>query len=73
MPKTKQTTLSEYELFRALRHHYPAREYALLPQVGNGTGSRCNRHADALALSLWPSRGLHLNGFEIKSHRELPA
>lgn len=61
--------MTEYELFQALRRFYPAREYALLPQVANGTGAGTFRHCDALALSLWPSRGLHLSGFEMKSYR----
>ncbi|WP_291981973.1 hypothetical protein [Luteitalea sp.] len=38
-------------------------------QVGNGTGARTYRHADAVAMSLWPSRGLDLYGFEIKVSR----
>lgn len=58
--------MTEYELFQALRPLYPAAEYALLPQVANATGARTKRHCDALALSLWPSRGLHLHGFEMK-------
>src|SRR5690349_16908111 len=62
-------TMTEFELFQALRPYYPAREYALLPQVANGTGVGAFRHCDALALSLWPSRGLHLSGFEMKSYR----
>lgn len=61
--------MTEFELFQALRPLYPEREYALLPQVANGTGAGAFRHCDALALSLWPSRGMHLHGFEIKSYR----
>jgi len=61
--------VTEFELFQALRKHFPAQQYALLPQVANGTGSNANRHADAVALGLWPSRGIHLHGFEIKSYR----
>lgn len=61
--------MNEYELFQALRPHFPVREFALLPQVANGTGSNARRHADALALGLWPSRGMRLHGFEIKSYR----
>ncbi|MCQ9206248.1 MAG: hypothetical protein NG737_08065, partial [Omnitrophica bacterium] len=41
-----------------------------LPQVRNGTGYlKTTRTADAIAMSLWPSRGLHLNAFEIKVYR----
>ena len=58
--------MTEFDLFFALLPLYPAREYALLPQVANATGFAANRHCDALALSLWPSRGIHLHGFEIK-------
>jgi hypothetical protein len=61
--------VTEHELYQALRLRFPAQEYAVLPQVGNKTGSGVSRHADALALSLWPSRGICLHGFEIKSHR----
>lgn len=61
--------MTEYELFTALRPFYPAAEYALLPQVANGTGFGATRHCDAIAMSLWPSRGLGIHGFEIKSYR----
>lgn len=53
----------------ALAHRYPAPGYALLPQVANGTGYAASRHCDAIALSLWPSRGIRLHGFEIKVAR----
>lgn len=59
----------EAALFAALRDKFPAREFALLPQVGNATGFKTNRHADALALGLWPSRGMELHGFEFKTSR----
>jgi hypothetical protein len=62
--------LNEATLFRALRDLYPADAYALLPQVANGTGSSARRHADAVAMGLWPSRGLLLEGFEIKCSRQ---
>lgn len=53
-----------------LERRYPKSEYALLTQVRNGTGfDRHVRTADAIALSLWPSRGLVLSGFEIKCYR----
>lgn len=58
---------TERQLFDALRVPFPAPEYALLPQVANGTGYDAKRHADAIAMSLWPSRGLDIHGFEMKS------
>lgn len=44
-------------------------EWAIFFEVANGTGSVCRRHADAVAMSLWPSRGLTIRGFEIKVSR----
>jgi hypothetical protein len=52
-----------------LRKRYSPPEWAILFEVANGTGGRKSRSADALAMNLWPSRGLALHGFEIKSHR----
>lgn len=53
-----------------LRIRYKGNAWAFLPKVRNGTGwRRSARTADALAMSLWPSRGLHLYGFEIKVDR----
>jgi hypothetical protein len=61
--------MTEGELFQALGVLYPAKSHALLPQVGNRTGANTSRHADAVAMGLWPSRGLVLEGFEIKCAR----
>lgn len=52
-----------------MRVKYAAPEWAYLEEVANGTGGHCGRHCDAMAMSLWPSRGLHLHGFEIKVSR----
>lgn len=58
------------DLFNLLNLKFPPREYALLAQVRNCTGfSRQIRTADALVMSLWPSRGLELSGVEIKIER----
>lgn len=49
---------------------FPAPEYACLFEVRNSTGfSRSPRTADALVMSLWPSRGLELWGIEVKNDR----
>ena len=53
----------------AMLKRYPPGEYALLWEVADGTGSRINRYADAMIMSLWPSRGLELAGVEIKVSR----
>lgn len=57
------------DVMAALAKRYKAPEFALLSQVGNGTGYGVNRWADAMAMSLWPSRGLDLHGFEVKVYR----
>ena len=63
--------LSEAAVREVLRLRYPAPAWAFFAQVRNGTGysRRTTRTADAVAMSLWPSRGLELHGFEIKTSR----
>jgi hypothetical protein len=55
-------------VFEKLRHIWPSPGYVRLPQVRNGTGYARSRTttADALVLSVWPSRGLWIAGVEIK-------
>lgn len=54
----------------ALRERFAAPEWALFFEVRNGTGfDRAARSADAIAMSLWPSRGLEFYGFEVKRSR----
>lgn len=53
----------------ALRKRYEPPAWALLEEVRDATGYDAKRSADAIAMSLWPSRGLELHGFEIKSSR----
>ncbi len=63
--------MTENELTAALRVKFPPPEYALLHQVRNGTGwsRKTVRTADVLVMGLYPSRGLHLSGIEIKVAR----
>lgn len=51
----------------SLRYAPPA--YAFFTEVGNGTGANGSGYADAIAVALFPSMGLKLDGFEIKSIR----
>jgi hypothetical protein len=66
MPLPRHETSRVYE---ALRERYPAPEYALFFEVANGTGAQAYRFADAMAMSLFPSRGLRMHGFEVKVSR----
>lgn len=55
----------------ALRKRYGGNEYAFMCEVRNATGFPGRvRSADAMAFSLWPSRGLEILGFEIKVSRQ---
>lgn len=38
-------------------------------EVGDDTGTRVRRHADAVAIGIWPSTGHQIHGFEIKVSR----
>lgn len=59
----------ESDLFALLRGKYQAEAYAVFPQVRRRTGAHATRTADAVVMSLWPSRGLELMGFELKARR----
>lgn len=60
---------NDHTVYTALAKRYPAPAYALFYEVGNSTGHAYSNSADAIAMSLWPSRGLDIYGFEIKSDR----
>lgn len=69
MSKT-QRLASEAALTAKLAEKFAPPAFAFFPQVRNATGySRVTRTADAVAMGLWPSRGLLLHGFEIKVTR----
>lgn len=57
------------DIRNAIRTALPAAEYALFYEVSNAAGFERNRSADAIAMSLWPSRGLDIMGFEVKVAR----
>ena len=67
MTKTKFTSA---ELRQAMSKRWAPPEYAVMWEVGRATGAVHNqRYADAVIMSLWPSRGLELHGVEIKVSR----
>lgn len=57
------------DLYTLLRNRYPHNEYALMAEVRDAAGFNASRSADYIAVNLWPSRGLAINGIEVKSHR----
>jgi hypothetical protein len=56
-------------LREALQVRYAMPEWATFYEVACGTGSNGGRYADAVAMNMFPSRGLAVHGFEIKISR----
>ena len=52
-----------------LRSRYSSNEYCFLQEIRDAAGHYASRSADAIAMNFWPSRGLPIHGFEIKSIR----
>ncbi len=61
-----------HDVVAALREGpFRAPAHAFLEEVRNATGAaRIERYADALAISLWPSRGIWFAGVEVKVSRQ---
>lgn len=57
------------EVIACLKSRFCGPAYAFLEQVADGTGARQNRWADAVAMSVWPSRGYDIHGIEVKVSR----
>lgn len=58
-----------HEVMSAMRKRYAQPQWALLEEVRDAAGHASRRSADAVAMSLWPSRGLEIHGFEVKVSR----
>lgn len=56
-------------LHELVKKRYAGNAWIVLYEVGNGTGSNVNRHADAVAIGIWPSHGYEINGMEFKRSR----
>jgi hypothetical protein len=69
MTDTGRTRLTEADFIERLKAKYGGEEWAFFRQVPSGTGGHRATTADGVAINLWPSRGLSIIGFEIKSHR----
>lgn len=57
------------EVIDHLKAHIAPPAFCFLEQVADGTGARQHRWADAVAMSVWPSRGYDVHGFEVKVSR----
>lgn len=64
-----QRKITSAEIKIGLRASFPAPGWRLFYEVGNDTGTRVSRHADAVAIGIWPSTGHTVHGFEIKVSR----
>lgn len=53
----------------AVASYFSGNEWSLAFEVGNATGASVSRHADAVAMNMWPSRGLAIHGIEMKISR----
>ena len=66
---TKEKKHTDRSVPTLLRDKYSGQAWAFISQVPNATGMAHSRTCDGLAMSLWPSKGLHLHGFEVKVSR----
>lgn len=69
-PAAPKTKLTSNLMRQAISKRWAPPEYAVMWEVGRATGAVSHqRYADAVIMSLWPSRGLELHGVEIKVSR----
>lgn len=60
---------TEWSMCELLRKRYAEPAFVVMRQVRNKAAFDATNTADAFAMGVWPSRGLHLHGFEIKVSR----
>jgi len=65
--QTKKSTPSLWDLLE--RRYEDTQGWLLFYEVAQRTGFNNTGYADAMAISLWPSRGIQLLGFEVKRSR----
>lgn len=66
---TQAPKLTAASIRSAMSARWAPPEWALMWEVRESTGSVGGRSADAVMMSLWPSRGLEIHGVEIKVSR----
>lgn len=66
----KGAKVTSGDIRKALEATYAVPEWYLGFEVGNSTGASCRRHADAVAVNAYPSKGFEIRGFEIKVSKQ---
>jgi hypothetical protein len=61
--------MAKFPIYTILQGRFTPDQYALMAEVSDKAGHSRSRSADFVAVSLWPSRGLGITGFELKSSR----
>src|ERR1700693_1206177 len=69
-PTAKKVTPPPADLRAALKRYFLHPDYGIVFEVAKSTGHAAHRHLDAVAMDLWPSRGLELHGIEIKVSKQ---
>ena len=67
--KKEHPKLTAKDVRRILREHFASDAHVVLEEVSDAAGHDRCRSADMLVMGLWPSRGLLLEGVEIKVSR----
>lgn len=62
----KKPAVTADDIRRMLESAFAPPEWYIGFEVGNSTGTNCRRHADAVAINAYPSKGFEVRGFEIK-------
>lgn len=61
--------MAKKDIWSILIGKYSPEQYALMAEVSDKAGFSRSRSADYIAMGLWQSRGLYLEGIELKSFR----
>lgn len=67
--KEEQKKVTAEDIDKAIMETYREPEWYLGFEVGNSCGALVERHADAIAINAYPSRGFEVRGFEVKISR----
>jgi hypothetical protein len=66
VPEAPAKKIGAPDLLNRLQARYAPPGWAFFPEFRSATGAGNERYADAIAVSVFPSRGLEIYGFEIK-------